>query len=461
METLFMLRLLAVSLGFCTLLISLPWGLVGGGLSWAEVRNPKGVAVIIGNGDYQHRDVPDVTFAHRDAEAFKRYVVDVLGFDPKNIINLRDATRRELFDALGTRSDARSDLWSYLDPKGGSEVVVFYSGHGVPGLKDGRGYLLPADTDPKAAEADGYPIDLLYRNLGGLKDARGVQVFLDTCFSGGSHKGGLIGLASPVYLSAKLPEGTSKKVTSLTAASGKQIASWDEKARHGLFTHHLLDALYGWADTDKDGRVTAVEAKRYLDEHMTRAARRLHRRVQDASLMGAEGVVLVSAKDGGFPARPTVVRVSRGGEVGATRDVVAPPHLAAGEKALELDLNTKRRIQLGLSSLKFYSGPIDGNLGPKTRTAVRFWQEAKGYEGTGYLTRDQADALAVLGKVSESERKGVERPEPERLARKDRGGEQRQPPERGPGGPKKTASQVVDWRPGKCCATVTRVRRRW
>ena len=39
------------------------------------------VAVIVGNRDYQHERVPDVAFAHRDAEAFRRYVLDLLG-DP-------------------------------------------------------------------------------------------------------------------------------------------------------------------------------------------------------------------------------------------------------------------------------------------------------------------------------------------------------------------------------------------
>ena len=199
-------------------------------------------------------------------------------------------------------------IWT---PKGGSDVVVFYSGHGVPGQKDGRGYLLPVDADPKAAEDDGYPIDLLYRNLGGLKEARSVLVFLDTCFSGGSHEGGLVGSASPVYVKAALPEWAGTKVTSLTAATGEQIASWDEEAEHDLFTHHLLNALYGKADADKDGKITAAEAKEYLDDRMTRAARRIHRRVQEASLMGGEDVVLVAAKEGeGFPPRRALAEVS-------------------------------------------------------------------------------------------------------------------------------------------------------
>ena len=398
-----------------------------GGPSWAEVHNARGVAVIIGNSNYEHRDVPDVTFAHRDAEAFKRYVLDVLGFDPKNVIDLRDATRRELFDTLGSPSDARSYLWSFLDPNGVSQVVVYYSGHGVPGLKDKRGYLLPVDTDPKAAEEDGYPIDLLYRNLAELGEVRSAQVFLDACFSGGSHKGGLIGSASPVYVTATLPEGTVDKVTSLTAATGQQIASWDEKARHGMFTHHLLDALYGRADANNDGRVTAAEAKEYLDQHMTRAARRLHRRVQDASLMGADSTVLVSATEGkGFPDRPTLDRV-----VSADERNVVPP---APENTVVLDRGAMRLVQRGLTALMFYTGPIDGVFGPKTRTAIQAWQEAKGYDGTGNLTHDQADALAALGKESESERPESEPAQREVLVQ-----------ERTQGSKEKTESQ---WRPG-------------
>ena len=175
--------------GRLCLLVSALAVLIPSAAVWAVPANPHGVALIVGNADYENRDVPDVTFAHRDADAFRRYVVEVLGFDPANIVDLRDATRRELFDALGTKREPRSLLWSYLDPEGASDVVVFYSGHGVPGVNDKRGYLLPVDADPKAAEDDGYPIDLLYRNVGGLAEARSVRVYLDACFSGGSHAG--------------------------------------------------------------------------------------------------------------------------------------------------------------------------------------------------------------------------------------------------------------------------------
>ena len=72
-------------------------------------------------------------------------MTDVLGFDPENMIRVTDATRRRMFDLLNTKSDARGELWSYLDPDGGSDS--WCSEHGVPGQRDGRGYLLPVDAD--------------------------------------------------------------------------------------------------------------------------------------------------------------------------------------------------------------------------------------------------------------------------------------------------------------------------
>ena len=401
METGPVLLRLSRALGFSAALVALSWAPLSVS---ADVRNSKGVAVIIGNGDYEHRDVPDVKFANRDAEAFKRYVIDVLGFDPENVIDVRDATRRKLFDVLGTRRDPRSDLWSYLNPKGGSDVVVFYSGHGVPGQKDGRGYLLPVDADPKAAEEDGYPIDLLYRNLAGLEEARTVQVFLDTCFSGGSHEGGLIAAASPVYVKARLPEAAGTKIASLTAASAEQIASWDEKAKHGLFTRHLLDALYGKADADRDGKVTMAEAKEYLDDHMTRAARRMHRRVQYADMMGPEGVVLVSVKEVvGEPARPAPDGPPRQKAAKTEPDAVSPPAPVADHVVLEQNLGLerpeRRRIQKALTSLGFDPGPPDGLFGARTREAIGKWQSSRGEEATGYLGAESAKVLLTAAKA--------------------------------------------------------------
>ena len=85
---------------------------------------------------------------------------------------------------------------------------------------------------------------------------------------------------------------------SITAAQGDQFASWDEDAKHGLFTKHLLEALEGKADAKRygngDGKVTVGEIKNYLDREMTYQARRRYNRDQSATVSGDRKLVLSS-----------------------------------------------------------------------------------------------------------------------------------------------------------------------
>ena len=306
MEARTTLKRLVLSLGICAALVAAPLGWDGAGVAVAAagVRNPDGVAVIIGNKDYHH--VGEVKYAHRDAEAFRHYVLDVLGFDAENLIDLRDATQGKMVGVFGTAEDHEGQLAFWIDPEGGSDVVVFYSGHGMPGLNEGAAgaYLLPADANPNKPELNGYSVNVLTRNLGKLA-ARSVAVYLDACFSGFGGDGQALLKASMILPEASLPEGVGANTTVLAATTGKQLAYWDEEAGHGMFTHHLLDALYGGADADGDGRVTVAETERHLARHLRRAVRRTYEREQMAELRDGTGTgatVLASASaDGAFP----------------------------------------------------------------------------------------------------------------------------------------------------------------
>ena len=421
--------------GRLVLLVSVLASVVPAASARTEYADPYGVAVIIGNRTYtgtqdedrRGRAIPTVEFAHRDADAFKHYVLDVLGFNPDNVVDLRDATQAQMEATFGNERSHQGKLWRFLHPRHGSDVVVFYSGHGVPGLKDKRGYLLPSDADPDNAEINGYPIDLLYDNLGKLEAAKSVRVYLDACFSGDSDRGMLVRAASPVFVQATLPEAAGDKLTVLAAASGDEVASWDEEAKHGLFTHHLLDALYGKGDTDGDGQVTAREAKVYLDDTMTLAARRRFGRVQNASLNGMADMVLASAGVGGaFPARPELPSAPSAGVAeseaadGAKKDaetvaeVEDEPEPTPGEveQALGLTHGQRELVQNGLVWLGYEIGRVDGVLGRRSQAAIRAYQEEKGLPETGRLTAQVSEALQVLGKrqvekvrVAESRRK--------------------------------------------------------
>jgi uncharacterized caspase-like protein len=198
----------------------------------------------------------------------------------------KDASQGEMRAIFGSEDNIQGKLWRYIDPDGGSNVFVYYSGHGAPDMSSRTPYLLPVDTDPSTIALNGYPLDLMYGNLSKLS-VKSVSIMLDACFSGGSHQGMLIKSASPVMVSADMPEQFSRsKLTVLAAAEGNQLASWDDKKGHGMFTSHLLDGMKGQADANSDGKITAQELHRYVSYAVQRQARREFGREQTPKLMG-------------------------------------------------------------------------------------------------------------------------------------------------------------------------------
>jgi hypothetical protein len=259
-----------------------------------RTKNPDAIAVIIGNRDYEGR-TPDVDFAGNDADAMRKFVLNKLGYRSGNIIDLRDASKARIEAVFGTKETHKGKLFDYVRA-GDSDVIVFYSGHGVPGMSNKRGYLLSVDADPNRAELTGYPVDVLLKNLAKVP-AKSMMVFIDACFSGDSQKGMLVRATSGLTVTIKTPEKASDNMVVITAAEGNQFASWDEEAKHGLFTKHLLEALNGAADKqsktgNKDGKVTLGEVKAYLDREMTYQARRRFSRDQHATVSGDLKTVL-------------------------------------------------------------------------------------------------------------------------------------------------------------------------
>ena len=53
-----------------------------------------------------------------------------------------------------------------------------------------------------------------------------------------------------------------------------------------------------------------------------------------------------------------------------------------------------RQIQQALSSAGFYGGPMDGKEGPKTRKAVREFQQAKGLKADGVVGSETRAAMS-------------------------------------------------------------------
>ena len=74
------------------------------------------------------------------------------------------------------------------------------------------------------------------------------------------------------------------------------------------------------------------------------------------------------------------------------------------EKALGLSRDARRGIQSCLKTQGFDPGPADGLFGPRTRAAIRSWQEAQGQDGSeaaGHISsQDQLDELLAGCRVA-------------------------------------------------------------
>jgi len=246
-----------------------------------SASKPKeyGIAVIIGNKDYEH--APNVDFAINDAQIVRNYAKKALGYKEVNTISKDDAKQSDLYSIFGNENNYRGQLYNYA-VKGQSEVFVYYSGHGAPDPNTNQGYLVPADCDPNTVALNGYPLQLLMNNLQKLiedKQVKQVTVVLDACFSGSSEAGSLLKNVSPVSVRLKDQDVGSDKMTVFSSTSGDQLSNWYPEMRQSLYTYFFLKGLKGEADIDKNHVITALELHQYVADEVNGVpywAKRLH-----------------------------------------------------------------------------------------------------------------------------------------------------------------------------------------
>lgn len=248
----------------------------------AAKPNTAAVALVIGTQEY--RTLPPALFAERDALAFADYARHALGVPASRIkvLNGEAASYGAIRKAL--------EVWlpAAVDP-GGSDVFVFFAGHGLSAPAAGMSYLLPQDADAELLRYLGISKEEMIDGLSRL-GARSVTVILDTCFSGPGRTGELLVAARPVF---SVPEtATPGGVAILSAATGTQIAGTLPDRRHGLFSYFVMRGLEGEADADGNGLLTVGELNDWIGPRVTRAAGLLGRPAQTPGLEGDPGAVI-------------------------------------------------------------------------------------------------------------------------------------------------------------------------
>ena len=108
-------------------------------------------------------------------------------------------------------------------------------------------------------------------------------------------------------------------------------------------------------------------------------------------------VALLAFRYGGVGGGPVEIE-NRPGGPSTTVSEPAAPSPEEVEAGLGLDGGSRRLIELGLASLGFYPGLVDGEFGGTARRALRGWQGSRGEWATGYLDAGSASALLSAGR---------------------------------------------------------------
>ncbi|WP_300530639.1 caspase family protein [uncultured Mameliella sp.] len=232
------------------------------------VARPETLVLIIGNRSYV--EAPPVEYAHNDAEAFARYFRDTLRVPQENIIVEKDLNSIGMARWFGT--DEVPDGRLARRARFVDDIVVIYSGHGVPVFHEEglpSGYLLPVDVPAAEPGFGAYPLDMLIRQLETLP-VKSVTVLLDACFSGLSTQGSLVPGVSGAFGVAVAPPQEKARVSVLTATDFRtpQFAHWLDDKKQGAFSYYTLEGLRGAADADGDGRIRLSELRDHIDERL-------------------------------------------------------------------------------------------------------------------------------------------------------------------------------------------------
>ena len=239
--------------------------------------NSNTIALIIANEKYTN--MPYVPYALNDGNIFKEYCLKTLGIPEENILYQTNATLngiRQKIDLLQKKVQARSNA------KKETNIIVYYTGHGVPDINTKGAYLMPTDGYEENIST-GYKLDDLYQQLGKLP-VKTITVFLDACFSGVNRNDEALAQNKGARLVAKSGMPTGNMVV-FAASQGNQTAFVNDQEQHGLFTYYLLKKLQ-----DTKGDVTLEELANYLMEEVNIKSLNLHEKEQIPSIIASPQV---------------------------------------------------------------------------------------------------------------------------------------------------------------------------
>ena len=257
----------------------------------SETQTPKAVnkfrdAVAIVIGIQNYKNLPTASYASNDAIKFKEHAVSYLGVRPERV--------KLLTDSHAQRSDILLAFKYWLPANinsGKTDVIIYFSGHGLSQEQVKQRYFLPFDTNTDLLEETAINQKTLFKQIS-QAGARSVVVFLDACFSG-TNRGGQALVQNQRAVNLKqnadaLPPGFSV----FSAASHQQVAFGDDSLQHGVFTFFLLKGISAEQGAQQSRQLNLGQLAAYVTQK-TRQYALQNNKQQDPKFIGDQQQLVV------------------------------------------------------------------------------------------------------------------------------------------------------------------------
>jgi len=258
-------------------------------------KNNNKLAVIIGIQKYD--SIPNARYANNDGEYFSEYAKKAFGIKNNNI--------KTLIDGEADYISSKKALLKWLKQKiipGETEVIIFYSGHGMASLDEGDEgeiYLLTSDSDGEFITDTALSRKEIFKRIDSYK-AKSVTIFIDACYNGETGDSGtnelLIASAKPL-IGVKDTGDIPNSFNVFSSSQLNQASFSTEKetgVENGIFSYYLMKGLEGDADLDSDRKITNGEMQKYLSMKIPKIALSLHNREQNPFFKGNKDLILTS-----------------------------------------------------------------------------------------------------------------------------------------------------------------------
>lgn len=261
----------------------------------AGFNNENTVAIIWVNDNYDNEQIHQIPNLERSTELAQTYMQRRLGVPEEQIHTYRNTGYDEITSEFDT--DSLYIAGQEIEP-GDTNLIIYYLGHGLTdnGNNGGRGYLLPADFNPKEPEARRVELRQWLNSIAKVQ-TNTTSVILDTDFMGSSVSEELEHLDR--YGNELLLQEETRDIVDqhsnaavLFASEAGQLngryISEDGRTNnfHGIFTYYFFRALRDDADM--------AALFRSLERNVTFTSRRIHDRAQDPVIFGESAVRLLN-----------------------------------------------------------------------------------------------------------------------------------------------------------------------